>query len=641
MTRSWLLSFCLATGFLVSAWPSVLRADDLPAPSDRALRHSDVVFMYDNPDLYQTFGCTVLGWAGRADAEHIRRAHEKGVRLFSCSIGFLTEFRGVIDFTDDFLDAACRDFSGKPFVVPWLWDHKYKGQPAYWWCTNSPLYRRYLRSRLERVVAAEPDGLHIDDYRGTSGSITWLGGGFCRHCMAAFRKYLAENVPREKLAELGISDLKDFDYRQFLLDRGVKPEEYRRRRARLPLADEFYRFQVTAANRFVAEFHRLACQLRGRRLTLSVNSGLNSPHALVVAPHVSYFCCEVSHQASRLRPPDHPAYIYKLADGLNRPVASTASGPDWALINEQKRSGLVQTWVALSYAFGHNFMAPHRQWCYTRQKGTHWYTGPTEAYAPLYRFVRRTARLLDGYEAVAPVAVVYSNAARWKGKGNVEPICVELARRNVPFTVLIAGDDLLPYRLRLETLSRFRAVVVPKDVQLDAAQQKALDAVRSAGRLVVWPDVGRLEQLVGQPVRVESPEPVWAVVRTWVGGADGEGAKPASSHVAVNQSTGRLIPTAWTAGPPNQPRPLVVHLLNRAYDAKLDRVTPQRNVKVHLSRSLLAGRRVRAARLHQFDAEPETVWVSQDNAGVTLTVPRLGLWGVLELESDSPPQPMR
>ncbi len=112
---------------------SNLPADEAPG-GDRAIRRSDVVFMYDNPDRYEAYGCTVLGWAGRADAEHIQRAHQKGVRLFSTSVGFLTEFRTVIDFNDDFLDAAARNISGEPFIVPWLWDHKYKEQPAWWWC---------------------------------------------------------------------------------------------------------------------------------------------------------------------------------------------------------------------------------------------------------------------------------------------------------------------------------------------------------------------------------------------------------------------------------------------------------------------------------------------------------------------------
>ncbi len=211
-------------------WGSAASFADRNAPPPRTLRHSDVVFMYDDPKQYEPYGCTVLGWAGWAGAKHIEEAHAKGVRLFATSVGFLTESSRVIDFSPDFLDAACRNFEGQPFVVPWLWDQKHKGQPAWWWCTNSPLYRKYLKMRLAEVMKAQPDGLHIDDYRGTSGAVTWLSACFCRHCMAGFREYLGKAVPKEKLAALGIKDLDGFDYRQFLLDRGVKPEDYQKRR---------------------------------------------------------------------------------------------------------------------------------------------------------------------------------------------------------------------------------------------------------------------------------------------------------------------------------------------------------------------------------------------------------------------------
>jgi len=567
--------------------------------SQRAIRRSDVVFMYDNPQMYEAYGCTVLGWAGRANAEHIRRAHSQGVRLFSASVGFRTEFRQVIDFSRDFLDGACRNFEGKPFIVPWLWDHKYKDQPAWWWCTNSPLHRKYLDSRLVETMKAEPDGLHIDDYTGTAGTVTWQSGCFCRYCLAGFREYLEKDVSKEKRAELGIKDLAGFDYRQFLLDRGVKPEEYNRRRAGLPLAAEFYDFHVKENNAFVAGYRRRAEELRGKPLTLCVNSGLTSPETLVIAPHLSYFCCEVGHGAASRAVPRHPIYVYKLADGLNRPVTSTASGQDWAFVMEHNLPCLVRTWVALSYAFGQNLMAPHRQWCYTQEKGTHWYTGPAEEYAWLYRFVRQNARLLDRYEAVAPVAVVYDNAARRRGRGNIEPICTALAEQNVPFTVVAAGDDWLDYRLSGDRLARFKAVVVPAELDMDQVQRELTEQVKGDGRLIVWPDPAGLARLVPSPVVVEGSGDVGVVPR--------------------------VIPG-------DQQAPAVVHLLNRRYDGEKDAMVPQKEIKVRLRRDLFAGRDFTKATLHAPRAEPVVLEVTSDAEYTTVKVPELSLWGIVELD---------
>jgi len=584
---------------LVLATSPIAAAAESDAPARRAIRRSDVVFMYDNPKLYEVYGCTVLGWAGGASAERIETAHAKGVRLFSTSVGFRTEFRGMIDFSRDFLDAACRNFEGKPFAVPWLWDHKHKGQSALWWCTNSPLYRQYLDSRLVATMKTGPDGLHIDDYTGTASSVTWLSGCFCRYCTAGFRDYLAVNVPETKLAELGITDPSSFDYRKFLLERGVKPQEYNKRRGTLPLAAEFLDYQVKANDAFVAGYRKRAEELRGKPLTLCVNSGLSSPQSLLIAPQLSYFCCEVRHDAPKRAPAKHPVYVYKLADGLDRPVTSTASGADWAYVHEHKLPCLVRTWIALSYAFGHTLMAPHRQWCYTKEKGTHWYTGPTDQYAYLYQFVRRHARLLNRCEAVAPVAVVYDNAARRKGRGNIEPICTALAEQNMPFTVVVAGDDWLDYRLEADHLAKFKAVVVPKQLEMDTTQRRLIDQVEREGRLVVWPERGRFEKLVPAPVLVEG-----------------------SAHVGV-------VPRAI---PGEQSAPVAVHLLNLRYDGKSDRMVPQAGIKLRLRRDLLAGRNFTKAVLHAAKHEPRRLEVSSDDRYTIVKVPELKLWAIVELD---------
>ncbi len=555
--------------------------------------------MYDNPDRYAEYGCTVLGWAGRADAEHIRRAHEAGVRLFTTSVGFLTEFRRVIDFTPDFMDAACRNFAGEPFIVPWLWDHKYKGQPAWWWCTNSPVYRRYLYSRLDDVAASGADGLHIDDYAGTSAAVTWRSACFCRYCMAGFRKYLKENASQEKLKSLGIDDLDSFDYRQFLIDRGVTPDDYRRKRGSLPLADEFLDFQVKANVAFVAAYHREACRRAGRKLTLSVNSGLGAPMRLAVAPYLSYFCCEIPHNAADLSFPRHPIYIYKLADALGKPVAATASGQDWALINAENRTALVRSWTALSYAMGHNFMAPQRQWCYTPEKGTHWYDGPTDEYAYVYRFVREHATLLDGYEAAASVAVVYGSEANRKGKGRIEPICIELAQRNVPFDVVIAGDDWLPdQRLSREIVARYEAVIVPDGLVLDSAQQAVLDALGE--KVVSWSDRDRLFTQLSSPIQIVGAENVLAVPRL------AEDAR----------------------------RPVVVHLVNRSYAEKEDRFLPKARFTVVLAASLLP-REVggyASAVWHTPQGDVSGLAIRREGERLMVTIPQLDEWGILEIQ---------
>jgi hypothetical protein len=382
------------------------------------------------------------------------------------------------------------------------------------------------------------------------------------------------------------------------LDRGVTPAVYNEQRALLPLADEFYDYQVKAADAYVAQYHQRAQELCGRPLTLCVNSGLSRPEQMVIAPQLSYFCCEVGHRAASRSVPTHPIYVYKLGDGLNRPVASTAAGQDWAYVMEYDLPGLVRTWIALSYAYGHALMAPHRQWCYTQEKGTHWYDGPTDEYAPLYRFVRKHARLLDGYEAVAQVAIVYDNAARRHGDGEIESICAFLAQDNVPFTIVIAGDDWLDYRLSAEILSPFEAVVVSGERGIDARQGEMLDQVEREGRLVVWPDLDRLNQLVPRSVIVDGSEDTMVVPRI----------------------------------KPIEDAPAVVHLLNRRYDGKRDEMIPQEGLSVRLRRDLFAGRRLSKATMVAPQVGPVELDAEIDDTYVTIRVPHLDMWAIVELD---------
>ncbi len=592
-----ILAIVIGTLTLVSPLVAQPAAGEEDRP-EREVRRSDVAFFIDDPVMYEPYGCTVVGWGGVAKATRIQGAHESGVRLYATAIAFRTAFHRVIDFSDDYLDAACRNYAGEPFAVPWLWDQIYKDQPVWWGCTNSPLYREFLEDWLARSMATGPDGLHIDDYSGTAGAVTWLSAGFCKHCMAGFRDDLAKHVSKDQLAELGITDLATFDYRQFLMDRGISADDYKRRRGSLPLADEFLDYQVRANTEYVQAFHKLAGELRGKPVTLSVNTGLNSPVSLAIAPYVSYCCCEVGQDAASLAVPKHPIYIFKLADGLDRPLTVMASGQDHAYIMEHNLPGLARTWIANAYAFGHAFVAPHRLWCYTQEKGTHWYNGPTEEYAWLFQFVRKNARLLDHYEAVAPVAVVYDNAAQRKNRASIEPICIELAEKNVPFTVVVAGDQWLDYRLDADQLARFKAVVVAKDLAMDDEQRKMVKQAEVEGRLVVWPDDAGLDQRLLRPVIVEGSEYVGAVPR---------------------------------AIPGDDQAPVVVHLLNRQYNPQQDGMVMQQNFVVRLRRDLFGGRSFGSATLHAPHQEPQTLKTTSDSEYTTIEVGELGLWGILEL----------
>ena len=619
---------------LICVIAPLFAAADVTA-GERAVKRSEVVFMgRKDREIYEAYGATMVSWGGRPwkDDERavahfgkqVKVARDLGMR-YCGGAAFRTSFRGMIDFDENWKDSHCLTIEGKPITVPWLWDQKHKdGHPAYWFCSNAPGYRKYLKWQVMTAMKVDVDGLHIDDYNGTAGT-EYHGCCFCKNCMRMFGEYVKRNVSAERLKQCGVKSPEDFDYKAFLNGKGIKTvADYRRiLNSAEHLGPEFVRFQYFTAADFVGETRRYAEQLADHRVLLSVNSSCSGPKSLVIAPQLSYFCGEVHHGAEKSPwgPQQNwdltPVWTFKLADAIDRPQCCTGSGGDWAYIAEHKKPGLVRRWIAQDYAFGHCLMAPHRQWAYTKTKGTHHYQSTAEDFAHLYRFVRRNATLFDGYEAVAPVALLYSNAAARASHRhiqNMQHACLWLAAASVPFEIVMAGDEWLDARLSAEELARYKAVVMCSPTMFDGEQQKVVDELTAAGKVVGWDaktgiEEAALRKLLPRQVTIAGSGKVIAVARA--------------------------IP-----GKPNSP--VVLHLLNRDYDEPSDTTKKLTGVEVTLDKSLFSGRSFSKATLYRPPAkfDPQAPGVSQPvsleirsvKGRTALTVPELDLWAIVKLE---------
>ena len=617
--------------FLLLALQATLAAAAAePLAAGPTLKHSDVVFMgAASKDLYDIYGATVVSWGGRAyrdDARSInefrrrvQEAHDFGIR-YSSGAAFRTAFAGMIDFDPQWRDSLVLTIERQPMTIPWLWDQKHKaGHPAYWFCTNAPGYREYLKWQVRMAMAAPVEGLHIDDYNGTAGT-EYHGACFCPHCMKAFTAYLKKNVAAERLRKCGIASLDGFEYGEFLRGKGVSKTDDFRRALGSPalLGPEFLRFQYFAAAEFVGEVKKYAQQLAGHPLLLSVNSSASDPKSLVIAPYLGFFCGEVDHGAEnsawgpKANRDLQSVWSFKLADSVGRFQACTGSGGDWAYVDAHKKPGLVRTWIALDYAFGHCLMAPHHQWAYTKEKGTHWYKSQPDDYAHVYRFVRRNSELFDDYQSVAPVGLLYSSAGARKSAHDVRDAALWLAKHNIPFEIVLSGDEWLDARLTRETLAKYRALVVAEPTLLDGPQKQAVDGLAAAGKIVKWDaakrmDEAALRRLLPAPIAMSGSENIVAVAR----------AKPGE-------------PAA----------PAIIHLLNRNYVESNDATTSLRNVKIELRRDLF-GRSFTKATLYApppaLDRKtpgastPVPLALQTTAEGVTITIPELGFWGIVTL----------
>jgi len=405
----------------------ILLTDSRPLPGGEALpgaegkqtgpvlRHSEVVFMYaSSPEAYRAYGATFVAWGGANTREAVRRHHDLGIRCTG-SVWCLTAGARRLYEDASLREAVAIDIEGKPIAVPWQFDKVYRGQTTDFGNTNHPAFREHVKANVRRVMAGGADGLHVDDHLGVASPALWYGGGFDEYSLAGFREYLNQHASREQLRAAGAADLKTFNYRDLVRKYAATREEVKRRAGKIPLFDLWKRYHLDAAADFVEELRKVAEEAAGHPVLLSANACLGNEAHHHVVPRLTHVVCEVWFNGDQgTKSLGGALKAFEAARRLERPLACTASGHDWAHVKAHGAVEIVRFWIALTYAHGQRFMVPHpsRQWCFNNKLGTHWYQAPVEEFAPVYKFIRENARVLDGYEAVensgvtAPAGVI-------------------------------------------------------------------------------------------------------------------------------------------------------------------------------------------------------------------------------------------
>lgn len=458
-----------------------------------ALKRSDVLITRPcGMDVYRRYRATGLGWGflpepdrrGLPPDEEMMRdvdeAHRCGVK-FQGRVELDADWMGMIDYDSNFMESTVRDLDNKPAVTWWV--HTYKGHPSYHFCTNAPGYRHYLMYQLRRVMEAGTDWLMIDSAIPTIGALNArYGGCFCRHCMAGFRNYLEAELDSSALDAHGIDDLTSFDYRDYLLSHGFSDQRYRAEilafPPTIPLAREYFNYQWQEVNALFREFKRYA-QDFGVDVPMSSNSPYYWAEFMYAADAHDFYTNEMEYRPPEEEVlPSEPIYTFKLADGLGKLVAITGVPSAFEPYRLRDRPGHIRLWIAQAYAHGHVFMAPDKMWTHRfAGEPDRWYHSKPGDYEDLYHFVRDYPDLFDDYESAASIALIFSNNAvrqylgerlssghlggqnRSAPKTDLAQACLALSAVNVPYRIIVAGDDWIDDRLLDTDLSHFRAVV--------------------------------------------------------------------------------------------------------------------------------------------------------------------------------------
>jgi len=383
----------------------------------------------------------------------------------------------------------------------------------------------------------------------------------------------------------------------------------------IPLASEYFDFQWQEVNALFRDFKRYAQEFK-TDVPMSSNSPFYWAEFMYAVDAHDFYTNEMQYlpPEEEILPTD-PIYTFKLADGLGRLLAITGVPRAFEPCRLNDRPGHIRLWIAQAYAHGHVFMAPDKMWT-LRYAGEpdRWYHSKIGDYEPLYHFIRNYPELFDGYESVATVALIFSNKAvrqylgdrlssghlggqnRSAPRTELAEACFALSHANVPFRIIVAGDDWVEDHLMNADLSPYRAVVRFEPSYLSAEQESKL--LSAGDRLITWSGARDLLDRVGGAIAVT-------------------GAKSVS--VQLRQM-------------PDQPdAPVICHLLNSNYDLTSDTYESLRDVELTIAGDLLE-RVFSRATLYAPEEAPREIDCRAAGMDTIVSLPSVDIWAIIKLQ---------
>jgi hypothetical protein len=561
----------------------------LRAQTPALLKHSAVVIQYKaSHDVYTNYGVNVLAWGQNMTPKEFQTARDAGVKVFA-SVGVVTECGGFYDrFPNTYEQGFGRDLDGQPMKVSWLAERTHNGIPLWWCCNRNPEYRQFLRERVTKSIQRGAAGLHLDDHMGIAGAAAYLDLCFCDRCVHDFRDYL-KALPTAELQQFHIEQPDQFDFRQTMKEWVDSATNKYERLAQHPLWREWLTFQDRGTMALTADLHKTASEAAGHPVPMCANSCLLVPSHLIDYRTMDFFSSETYHQADKLQFSDTPLFAYRLAESVHRSYAATARGVDWAVVKDHHLATLPNGWIAFAYAAGQHFMPPNRSWCFTPGKGTDWFHGDVEKFAPIYHFIHENAACFDDYETFTDTAIVLPYGSFNKDANHWFQLCNQLAAANLSYRLLVCGDGILDHPLDAAELGANRNLVFPDRDGLLPADRELID--QHAGEHRVFTNSSDAVAGLKPAVRIQASGTVRVFPRVKKGAA-------------------------------------VVHLLNFDYDGAKDEVRALSNVKVFLDTKALGVPKASSCKLIAMDSKPSTLQIKNG----AVDVPALRLWSLLLIE---------
>lgn len=532
---------------------------------------------------------------------------------------------------------------------------------ASWWqgCLNNPRFANFTKEIARSAIDAKIWGIHYDESYGH-----WFWSApvpcFCDYCLGGFRDWLKREKP-PLLKELGISDLENFNYRDFLAQRHLQDKPWES-----PLAEEYWRFLLYSTlerEREIVEDGKGYCREKwGKELIANANQyDMVNLSAVLVGESRIYDFVNIGwglpflpHQSSYI-----PSYLASKACGYDRPVVMfldiQEEPPAFSSLSTEGKGQLFRWLAGEAYASG-CFYALHHRFSL--------WAGPVDELAEIGQFIKGNPQLFRNTKPYVNVYLAYSFASniydmfpKWWGREdapdhskNYDVLGNLLLECGVQFAGLFLGegrafpDDIATSEKgAFSKLSArdFPFIIVPSAYALSDKNVNLLrDYARGGGKLIILGECGERDEKYQK-----REETVWEELTrqgkiTWL--KDLPWDKP---ELVLEGVLGALKKVGWTPEIQEwsvQPRThkvmrqgegnLLIHLLNKEFE---DGKGFKRLDGVRLSLKLPKGFRPSSEVLcysPDWETSPREVKATMRGEEMLLSLPPFDVWLILEIK---------
>ena len=310
---------------------------------------------------------------------------------------------------------------GTPPVPSWMIDWP---NPGIFCCMNKPGFIEGNLAYFKDLIDLGDDVIQRDGPYST-GYLSC----FCNYCMPALTQYLKDNYTA---AQFGLASLDSFNYKDYLISKGVQPDDVHRTQWNTPLYTAYTEFQLS----YSADFHKYiskeidkyagrhvsrSCNNGGRwnEVTLQFDYGFTEIVFRDVDPLTLYSWCKTSI--------DHGKQLI-----IGKPNRIPPHYTNAQIVSLVRRFGGVIT------ASGGNFRVPFDVFdVYEDLSTAPRYFGLPSEYADMFGFIRGLSEYLDGYEDAAVLMKNYTDK-RYDGDF---PVSVADPLRNIVAIVRCKPGD--------------------------------------------------------------------------------------------------------------------------------------------------------------------------------------------------------